>query len=161
MAATVQGFVSKVVDGCSLADRPFEDANTGTLFDAIPSQQVIPWASFPLSYGRYVTTFDKYKYPKDMQVFGFKTTWRELLQTPGCTIETLFKLPSEWHCIGFPQSLENLKELLQCYISYNLGETTLYIGNNIGQQAIDKAVNTTNNLLQTAVSTFAVSRETF
>lgn len=153
VASIVQGFVSKAVDGCSLADQLFEDANTGTLFDAIPSSQVIPWAGVSLSPEKYAAAFDEYKYPAGMPAFAFKTTWRELLHTPQCTLKTLLELPFEWHRIGFPQSMENLRELLECYLSYNLGGTTLYIGNNLSQQGIDRAVNIADNLLQAAVGT--------
>lgn len=153
VAIMVKTFLSRAMEELGVCERPCGEEGTGLPFDIVSDANFIPWAEFSAASTEYEKAFDDCRYPETVRPMPFRQIWTELVKVPGYTIENLFSFPREWHNLGFPNSWQSLETLTGCYLSYNIGKTTIYIGGKTDKDAVTRAVKILNNLLQSSVRT--------
>ncbi|PHH78784.1 hypothetical protein CDD80_6240 [Ophiocordyceps camponoti-rufipedis] len=112
--------------------------------------RIVPWSiheAEPHVYGKHLDAC----FPGFMRSLPQKRLWRGLESVKGWTIDGFFQLlDRHWKGFGAPFSHEMLEEFLSCTISWNLKGNVLYLGSNLTSEAMDKTLETLDNLIYMA-----------
>ncbi|KAK2606137.1 hypothetical protein QQS21_003420 [Conoideocrella luteorostrata] len=146
---TIEAILLEIVEQeCGQLDT--QVASAGVRVGGDTQSRVMPWSTFEIS--PYEPGIEQYQFPVAFVDYCFKAAWTSLEDIPNWHLNHfLTTLGHHNPCMDFG-SIESLKKLLGCDISYNAKQTRLYIGCNSGQQVVEDAVVTLDNLLQLAVS---------
>lgn len=109
--------------------------------------RIVPWSiheAEPHVHGKHIDAC----FPDFMRSLPQKRLWRGLESVKGWTIDVFFQLlERHWKGFGAPVSHETLEEFLKCTLSWNLKGNVLYLGSDLTSEAMDKALETLDNLI--------------
>ncbi|UNI14691.1 hypothetical protein JDV02_001293 [Purpureocillium takamizusanense] len=134
--------------------RQHEDASQAAFVDVTileDEPRILPWARLEGELDSGSRSFDAHQFPADIASLKHQTTWRGL-EEPGWDFPAFFHtLETHWRHAGAPTCISDLEALIRCQVTHNMAGNLAYVGSDINQDTLDRAISTLDSLLHIAV----------